>query len=52
MPKVLIVFAFCLFVIAAFFGGPAPAAPAPWYSRFGFHPGWAGLACWVATLIF
>lgn len=47
---VLEVFAFVLFVIGTFVGPYAPPAPAPWYGRFNYVS--AGLACWVATLIF
>jgi len=53
--NVLLVFAFVFFVIATFInlGGPAPAAGSPWYAgRIGFHFGWAGLACWVGSLLF
>lgn len=45
---VLLVFALVFFVIAAFFYPQPPNTP--WYGRV--HFGWAGLACWVATLIF
>lgn len=51
MPStVLLVFAFCFFVIGTFFGPFVSAPPPPWYGRFNFIS--AGLACWVATLIF
>lgn len=53
--NVLLVFAFVFFVIAAFInlGGPAPVAGAPWYSgRVYFHFGWAGLACFIASMLF
>jgi hypothetical protein len=43
-------FAFVFFVIAAVFNYGAPANT-PWHGRLYFHFGWAGLACWVATLI-
>jgi len=46
---VLLVFAFVFFIIAAFFS-PGVPPQGPWYGRF--HFGWAGLAFWVATLIF
>ena len=49
--NVLLIFAFVLFVIAAPFRGPA-APEAPWYNRIGFHFGWAGMACWIASIIF
>lgn len=51
MKNVLLVFAFVFFVIAALFEPNVPPGT-PWYGRFGFNFGWAGLACWVATLIF
>lgn len=46
---VFLYFAFVLFVIAALFNPMVPAGT-PWYGRF--HFGWAGLACWVGSLIF
>jgi hypothetical protein len=50
---VFMYFAFVFFVIAALFGSAASApAGTPWYGRIGFHFGWAGLACWVATILF
>ena len=51
MQQILFIFAFVFFVIAAVFR-PGGSPDAPWYARIGFHFGWAGLACWVATLIF
>lgn len=45
---VLLIFAFCFFMIAAFLQPVPPQTP--WYSRV--HLGWLGLAFWVATLIF
>jgi hypothetical protein len=53
--SILLVFALVFFVIATLIRleGPAPVAGSPWYAgRIGFHFGWAGLACWVASLIF
>lgn len=47
---VLLVFAFVFFVIGTFFGPWCAPPPAPWYGRFSFVS--AGLACWVATLLF
>lgn len=47
---VLLVFAFVFFVIGTFFGPWTAPAPAPWFGRFNFVS--AGLACWVATLLF
>ena len=49
MQTVLLVFAFVLFVIGTFVGPYAPA-PAPWWGRF--NPGSAGLAFWVASILF
>lgn len=48
MHQILLVFAFVFFTIGTFY---YPAPPnAAWYWRF--NPVSAGLACWVATLIF
>ena len=50
---VLLVFAFVLFVIGAFSGWfitPAAPAPTPWYGRFNIIS--AGLAFWVASILF
>ena len=49
---VLLIFAFVFFVFGTFVGFfvPPPSPPWPWYGRFNLIS--AGLACWVATLIF
>jgi len=45
---IMLVFAFCLFVIGSFLG-PGPN-PGPWWGRFNIIS--AGLACWVAAELF
>jgi len=45
---VFLVFAFVLFVIGTFVNWQA--APAPWWGRF--NPVSAGLAFWVASILF
>jgi hypothetical protein len=53
MTQILLVFAFVLFVIGTFVGPYAPApAPAPWWGRLSFNPVSAGLAFWVASILF
>jgi hypothetical protein len=51
--KILLPFAFCLFVIGTFWNPYGTvAAGQPWYTgRIGFNPISAGLACWVGSLI-
>jgi hypothetical protein len=47
MMEILLVFAFVFFVIGTF---ASYSGASPWYGRFNWIS--AGLACWVATLIF
>jgi hypothetical protein len=50
---VFMYFAFVMFVIAALFSNAFTVPQGtPWQGRIGFHFGWAGLACWVASIIF
>lgn len=46
---VFLVFAFVLFIIAAFLNPGLPAGT-PWYGRV--HVGWLGLAFYMASLLF
>jgi len=48
MITILLVFAFCLFVLGTFISA-SPAQPGAWYGRFNIVS--AGLACWVLAEI-